>query len=427
MKFGSLDDWLAWQESLHPSGIELGLDRVREVYRRMDLAPPPVTITVGGTNGKGSCVALLDAMLRQAGYHVGSYTSPHLARYNERVCLDGRAVSDETLMTAFQRVEAARQGTLLTYFEFGTLAALAVFSEASPDVVVLEVGLGGRLDAVNILDADATLVTTVDLDHAAWLGDDRESIGREKAGIFRAGQAAVYGAGDPPQSVLDAAKMLGAPLWVSGRDYRYKLTPEGWDWESSEGARTGLPLPRMRGRHQVQNAAAVLAVLQRLKERIPVDQHAVRAGLLSADLAARVDVRPGTPTLVIDVAHNPQAAHALADNLRRLPRQGRLLAVFGALADKDVEGVVRPLSGCVDHWYLGSIEDDRGLGGDALVDRAAGLLVGATRYGSVVEAFDVAVAAAAEQDVVLVFGSFMAAGAVLRDRLGAINDGGSND
>ena len=427
MKFGHLHDWLTWQESLHPSKIELGLDRVREVYLRMGLALPAVVITVGGTNGKGSCVALLDAILRHAGYRVGSYTSPHLARYNERVCVDGRAVSDEALMTAFQQVEDARQGTLLTYFEFGTLAALAVFSATSPDVLVLEVGLGGRLDAVNILDADATLVTTVDLDHAAWLGDDRESIGREKAGIFRTGQVAVYGADDPPQSVLDAAKTLGALLWVSGRDYRYRLTPEGWDWESSEGARTGLPLPRLRGGHQVQNAAAVLAVLQRLKDRVPVDQRAVRAGLLSAHLAGRFDVRPGAPTLVLDVAHNPQAAHALADNLRRLPRQGRLLAVFGALADKDVEAVVRPLSGCVEHWYLGSIAGDRGLGADALVDRAAGMLDGATRFGSVLEAFDAAVAAAAGKDIVVVFGSFMTAGAVLRDRLGGIDDAGFHD
>jgi len=427
VKFGRLDDWLAWQESLHPSRIELGLDRVREVQRRMALAPPPVVITVGGTNGKGSCVALLDAILRHAGYRVGSYTSPHLARYNERVCVDGCAVSDEVLMTAFQHVEDARKRTPLTYFEFGTLAALSVFSEACPDVLVLEVGLGGRLDAVNILDADAALVTTVDLDHAAWLGDDRESIGREKAGIFRTGQVAVYGADDPPQSVLDAAKTLGTLLWVGGRDYRYRLTPEGWDWGSGEGVRTGLPLPRLRGGHQVQNAAAVLAVLQRLKERIPVDQRAVRAGLLSAHLAGRFDVRPGAPTLVIDVAHNPQAAHALADNLRRLPRQGRLLAVFGALADKDIEGVVRPLSGSVDHWYLGSIEGDRGLGADALVDRAAGMLDGASRFKSVLEAFDAAVAAAAEEDVVVVFGSFMTAGAVLRDRLGVIHDAGFND
>ena len=229
MKYSRLADWLRWQESLHPSEIELGLERVGTLFGRLGLRPAPLVITVGGTNGKGSCVAMLDAILRGAGYRVGRYTSPHLARYNERICVDGREVGDERLMQAFQRIEDARGDLPLTYFEYGTLAAFEVFSREILDAAILEVGLGGRLDAVNVVDADVALVTTVGIDHTAWLGGDRDAIGREKAGIFRARRPAVFGGTDPPAALLKAASELGADLWVADRDYRVRQRSGAWD------------------------------------------------------------------------------------------------------------------------------------------------------------------------------------------------------
>ncbi len=412
MKFGRLSDWLEWQETLHPSRIELGLDRVRRVHQRLGLNSTPVVIAVAGTNGKGSCVALFDAILRAAGYRVGCYTSPHISRYNERICIDGEPVDDKRLMAAFQCVEDARQDTELTYFEFGTLAAFEIFCRASLDVAVLEVGLGGRLDAVNVVDADLALVTTIGLDHTQWLGDDLESIGREKAGIFRRGVSAVYGAEDPPRSLLDAAEALDVPLWIPGRDYRYEVSVSGWQWHSHEGKRLGLPMPSLRGGHQLQNAAAVLAGLQRLGKSLPVDQRAIRSGLLSVRLPGRFDVRPGSPTLVLDVAHNPQAVCALAANLQRVERRGRLFAVFGALDDKDIQGMVAPLAASIDRWYLGRVEGQRGLDAWTLADRAGKNLDTARKCDTIDDAFDAALEDADPDDLVVVFGSFLVVAAI---------------
>jgi dihydrofolate synthase/folylpolyglutamate synthase len=310
-----LAGWLAYLEGLHPKSIAMGLDRVRAVHARLGLELACPVVTVGGTNGKGSTCAMSDAILRAAGYSVGVYTSPHLLRYNERVVIDGRAASDAELVEAFHAIEDARTATsppvALTYFEFGTLAALWLFARAKPDAVILEVGLGGRLDAVNVVDADVAVLTSIDLDHQDYLGDTREAIGREKAGIFRAGRPAVCGDPEPPRSVIDHANAVGAPLLRIGVDYG--ATPEGtqWRYHGPGGARVGLPYPALRGAYQLGNAATVLAALGTLKDRLPVSSGAIRDGLVNVTLAGRFMVLPGRPVIVLDVAHNPHAARAV--------------------------------------------------------------------------------------------------------------------
>jgi dihydrofolate synthase/folylpolyglutamate synthase len=413
-----VDAWLQGQAGLNPREIELGLDRVRKVWQGLgSLRPAPRLITVGGTNGKGSCAALLEAILRAAGYRVGCYTSPHLVRYAERVRVDGAPVEDARLLAALQRVAAVRAGTPLTYFELGTLAAFEIFAAAGLDVAVLEVGLGGRLDAVNVVDPDAALVMTVALDHQDWLGADRESIGREKAAIFRTGLPAVCGDGDPPRSLLAHARGIGADLWLRGRDFTFERTAECWDWRGRHAQRRSLPLPILRGPHQLDNAAAVLATLESVAAALPVDQRAVREGLLSVRLGGRFEVRRiDQVEWVLDVAHNTQAAGALRANLavQRVP--GQTLAVLAMLAGKDVAGVASALQGAVDFWHLASLDDPRGLPGDRL---AAGLRdsVSAARlalHPDVPAALQAAAAAARPGDRILVFGSFVTVGEALR-------------
>jgi len=425
----SLDDWLAWQQRQHPDAIALGLDRVRIVRDRLGVAQPaPVAITVGGTNGKGSTVAFLDAMLRAAHLRVGTCTSPHLLRYNERVRIDGMPVSDAALVDAFARIEAARGDVPLTYFEYGTLAALLIFAGQSLDVAVLEVGLGGRLDAINVVDADAAIVTSVDLDHQEWLGHDRDAIGREKAGIFREGRPAIVGDRDPPAGLLDAARKAGARVLVAGRDFdAMRVSDDAWKWhglaeESEAAAWIDLPRPALRAPVQTDNAAAAIAALRALRHRIAWNADAIAAGVRGAHAAGRVHRFAGPPEVVVDVAHNPQAARALADWLREEPAAGRTLAVFGALADKDVEGIVRAFAGCVDGWFLAGLdrESPRGL---RLADlRARVATAGRARVEG--EADDVRTAlaaargAAGEGGRVLAFGSFFVAAAAL-DAMGA--------
>lgn len=408
MRFSNLADWLLWQESLNPKEIDLGLDRVREVWARLASEPPRfAVVTVAGTNGKGSSVAMLESILRCAGYSVGAYTSPHLLRYNERVRLGGLEVSDAALVAAFDAVDRARADVPLTYFEFGTLAALTLFRDAGIDIAVLEVGLGGRLDAVNIIDADVALVTSIGIDHVDWLGPDRESIGREKAGIFRSGRPAVCADPEPPASVTAYAAHIGAPLYRLGPDFNYGLEPGGWRWDGLGRSRAALPLPALRGGVQLQNAAAVLAVLELLAERFPVDQNAVRRGLLELVLPGRFQVLPGPVEWILDVTHNPDGAKVLADNLRQHPCAGRTLAVVGMLEDKDVEGVARVLGQVVDQWYAAGLSASRGMPGTRLAER-----LGAAAAAAVQPCDDVAAAcaqadaAASVGDRVLVFGSF---------------------
>jgi dihydrofolate synthase/folylpolyglutamate synthase len=401
MLFDNLDDWLDWQSRLHPKEIELGLERVSAVWRR--LHPQPLgckVITVAGTNGKGSCVAFLEAMLRTASYRVGCYTSPHLVRYNERVLIDGEPVSDRQLCEAFERIDQARGDTLLTYFEFGTLAALDLFAVAGLDVAVLEVGLGGRLDAVNIIDADVALITTVDIDHTDWLGQTRELIGREKAGIMRPGRPVVFAAGDMPDSIREYAGTLGARLLRAGLDYDWRRQDQGWEWLHGEHPRHSLPLPTMM-------------VLELLRDALPLDQRAVRVGLQEAQLPGRFQVLGRDPQVILDVAHNAQAARALAGNLGDMFCHGRTLAVFSMLADKEIEQVVEIMAPRIDEWYLFAIEAERA----APLARLEQVLdeqgIEASRrrsFGDVGAAFSAARAAAGEGDRIVVFGSFYAVG-----------------
>jgi dihydrofolate synthase/folylpolyglutamate synthase len=405
----SLDDWLVRIGRLHPRPIELGLDRVGAVWRRMGLTLPATVITVGGTNGKGSCVAMLEAMLRAGGYRVGTYTSPHLLRFNERVRVDGVEADDRTLCRAFEAVESARGEISLTYFEHVTLAALRVFAQTAPEVIVLEVGLGGRLDAVNILDADVAIVSTVDLDHQEWLGPDRDSIGREKAGIFRSGRAAVFGGDDPPAGLVKHADRLGARLLLAGRDFRARVREDGWDWEGLGRQRPGLPLPALRGSFQVRNAAAAIAALEAVSDRLPLSTVALREGLLDVRLPGRFDVFPGPITLIFDVAHNPEAARALAENLARHAADGgRTFAVFSMLRDKDIAGVARILAPQVAAWFYAPLDAARAATAEELAEGLAAAGVGAIAHGhsDLLAALAAAGSAARHGDRILVFGSF---------------------
>jgi dihydrofolate synthase/folylpolyglutamate synthase len=421
----TLTDWLDHQQRVHPNAIELGLDRVREVWRRLGApAPAPLVITIGGTNGKGSTVAFLEAMLAADGKRVGAYTSPHLLRYNERVRVLGRDADDALLVDAFERIEDACgadsiEPIALTYFEYGTLAALWIFSHARLDVALLEVGLGGRLDAVNLIDADAAIVTTIDLDHQDWLGADRDSIGREKAGIFRPGVPAIVGESDPPKALLDAATRIGARLQVAGRDFRFdrRAGRAGWHWRS-EGIELALPMPALAAPCQLANAAAAIAALAALRDRLGWNPVAIAQGVKAAQVGARLQHFAGEPELIVDVAHNPQAARALADWLRATPNAGRTLAVFGALGDKDVGGIVAALSGLIDAWYLAGLDLDspRGLSAEALQARLVAANAGGsavTAHANVPAALDAAHGAAQEGDRVLAFGSFFVAAAAL--------------
>jgi dihydrofolate synthase/folylpolyglutamate synthase len=411
----SLGDWLIRLEALHPSAIELGLDRVRRVKDAMGLAPAFPVLVVGGTNGKGSTCAYLEAILGAAGCRTGLYTSPHLLRYNERVRIAGREASDADLVRAFERVDAARGDTSLTYFEFGTLAAMRQFVDAQVDVAILEVGLGGRLDAVNVFDADAAVVTGVDLDHMEYLGDTREAIGFEKAGIYRAGRPAVCADPDPPASLLDHARRIGADLRCLGREFSAEATGGSWRYRGPAWRWHGLPLPAIAGPIQLRNAAGALAVLEAAQARLPVSEAAIRAGLLAARVAGRFQRIATRPEVIVDVAHNPDAARALAATLRANPVSGRTLAVVGMLADKDADGVIAALAGCVDAWWACTPGSPRARDAASLADSLRHHAVEArvAVEPDVKTALAAAREAAREDDRILVFGSFYTVAAVL--------------
>ena len=359
-RFASLDEWLRWQEQLHPAEIELGLERVAAVLaamgRRLEGIP---VVSVAGTNGKGSCVAMLESVYGAAGYRPGAYTSPHLLRYNERVRIAGKPVSDADLCRAFAAVDTARGALSLTYFEFGTLAAIYLFDEAGVDVALLEVGLGGRLDAVNIIDSDVALLTSVDLDHMDWLGPDRESIGREKAGIFRSGHPAVCADTAPPTSVLSEAGVLGADLLLAGRDYCWQHAGSGWRWQTGAGDALSLPYPALAGEVQIGNAAAVVQAVQCLQKRLPVSVDALGQGLQQVRCPGRCQRIPGPVEWLYDVAHNPAGALSLADFLATQSCRGKRRTVLGMLADKPAAEVIAILAEHTDEWYLVSLTGSR--------------------------------------------------------------------
>jgi dihydrofolate synthase/folylpolyglutamate synthase len=412
----NLADWLAFIERQHARPIDLGLERLRRVSDRLGQRQTCPLILVGGTNGKGSTCALLERILRCAGYRVGLYTSPHLLRYNERVLVAGRPADDETLCAGFARVEAARGDVPLTYFEFGTLAAWDIFAAEAVDAVILEVGLGGRLDATNLYDPDVAIVTTVDLDHMDYLGPDREAIGREKAGIYRAGKTAIYGDQAPPRSLLEHAAGIGADLWLIGRDFGFERQEGQWQYRSRAGRRSGLAHPALRGDRQLANASCVLAALDALRDRLPVAMQDIRRGLAEVELAGRFQVLPGRPTIVLDVAHNPQAARVLADNLGGMGYHPITWAVLGMLKDKDMCGVVEALRHRVDRWLPASLDGPRGATADELaaILAAAGVDADLPTFATPSQALAHAQEKAGGDDRILVFGSFHTVADVLR-------------
>ena len=420
----NLSNWLSHLEGLHPkgqAGIELGLDRIRQVKAALGQNQHCPVITVGGTNGKGSTCAYLENIIDRAGYKVGCYTSPHLLAYNERVRLNGRPVGDDALCAAFARVEAARLAAgnvTLTYFEFGTLAAWEVFAAAGVEALILEVGLGGRLDAVNVYEPDVAVVTTIALDHTDWLGADRESIGFEKAGIFRAGKPALCADPSPPQSLLDHAAAIGADLRLIGRDFGFERPSAEssenrlqWRWWCRSGEKLlkrSLAYPGLRGPTQLFNASLALAALEALGDKLPVTMQAIRPGLIETELAGRFQVLPGKPAIVLDVGHNPQAVKVLADNLSGMGFFNATYAVVGMLNDKDIVGALLPLKGKVDVWHAATLGGLRGTTAETLagIIAAAGLGGEVLCHASPAEAMQAAKGAAAESDRILAFGSF---------------------
>jgi len=412
----TLAAWLKYLETLHPKTIELGLERMAQVKQRLGLQPDFPVITIGGTNGKGSVCAMLEAILHAAGYKVGCYSSPHLLDYNERVRIDKQQADDAELCASFEAIERARGDISLTYFEFGTLAAMQCFIEHKVDVAILEVGLGGRLDAVNVFDSDCTAVTGVDIDHTDYLGNSREAIAFEKAGIFRRGKVAVFGDPDMPAAIADGAQQVGAQLWRLGEQFAYQAGSQQWDYRGPYDTRSSLPFPALRGVFQLNNACTALAVLDALKEKLPVSMEAVRRGLVEVSLPARFQVLPGRPQIILDVAHNPQAAYSLAHNLAAMPPAGRTLAVFAMLNDKDMAGVARALDKHVDLWLVAGIAVPRGTSAAELeqVLRAERVRGEIHTFPDVVAALQHARYEAAENDRIVALGSFYTVVDVMR-------------
>ena len=415
----TLDDWLAHCERLHPKTIDKTLQRVRSVRERLGLHFDVPVITVAGTNGKGSSCAMLESIARHAGYRTGLYIKPHLVHFEERCRIGGQSVAAEQLLPHFAAVEAARGDIALSYFEFTTLAIMRLLSLAELDVVILEVGLGGRLDAVNAVDGDCALITSIDLDHMDYLGPDRESIGFEKAGILRAGRPAVISDPVPPASVLRHAADVGADLWLVGRDFKHSGDRQQWSWSGRGRRHNALAYPALRGANQLLNASGVLAVFEALRERLPISAQAVRSGLATVELPGRFQIVAGQPVLVLDVAHNPQAAATLAFNLDQMGFYPRTHAVFGVMRDKDIAGMVARLAPLVDHWYLSDLPLPRAAPAEALEHvlrtQLPALAHAPSRHASPSAALRAALDAAAPADRIVVFGSFLCVGGVLKD------------
>ncbi len=453
----SLADWLHYLELLHPTEIDLGLERVKTVADELGvLKPSHKVITVAGTNGKGSVCAMLDSILRAGGYNVACYTSPHLIDYNERFRINGEFATDDQIIEQFNRIEKARGETSLSYFEFATLAALLLFNEAEIDVAILEVGLGGRLDAVNIIDADCSIVTSIDVDHTEYLGSDRNQIAWEKAHIYRSGKPAICADPQPPITLIDYAKAIGADLWIFGKDFNYSGDNQQWAYGGRSQRRNALSYPALRGANQLINASAAMAALESIRPDIVIPAHAIRLGLLHAVLPGRFQILPGDPIIILDVAHNPHSASALGHNLAAMPSVGKTHAVVGMFKDKDNVHTLLPLVEHVDNWYCASLSGTRGLTSKELSEQlkkaqqlasngnsctandstgysnehantkgnSPGVKPGVrarsvkgnvkiNEYNTVIQAFKAARKNSAANDRILVFGSFSSVGPVL--------------
>ena len=415
----TLQQWLDWCEQLHPVAIDMGLERVKTVADRMALHFDCPVITVAGTNGKGSTCAMLEAVLLQAGYKTGVYTSPHLVHFEERCRLHGESASSAAFAQAFAFVESVRGDVSLTYFEFSTLAILHLMSSAHLDVAILEVGLGGRLDAVNIIDTDCAVITSIDIDHTAILGLDRESIGFEKAGIMRAARPVIVSDPVPPQSVIDHAHALGAQLWQFGRDFNFSGDPQQWAWAGRDRRYSGMAYPALRGANQLINASGVLAALEALRQRIPVTAQAIRNGLAMVELPGRFQIVPGQPVLVLDVAHNPHSVAALAVNLDAMGFYPTTHAVLGAMADKDLLPMFKHVNPMVDKWYFTDLPLSRAATAAQLQllwqSQNTRKDVSSSVHVSPMDAFQAAIKSADPADRIVVFGSFHTVGGVLQE------------
>lgn len=422
-RFAALKDWLSFLEQGPRGGIALGLERVRIVASRMKIGFDCPVILVGGTNGKGSTCAMLESILTQAGYKTALYTSPHLLRFNERLRLEQKPVDDERLMASFEVVEAARGLETLTYFEFTSLAIFHAVMQERPDVLIAEIGLGGRLDAVNILDPDCSIVTAIDIDHAEWLGTSREQIAWEKAHIFRAGRPAICADPAAPQSLIDYAQTIGADLYVMGRDFNYAGDRQQWSCAIRGRRRAGLAYPALRGANQLLNASGVLAALEALRMSLPVSAQAIRQGFALLDLPGRFQVLPGQPCVILDVAHNPHAVAHLAANLDQMGFFPETYAVVGMLSDKDVASAFKAISPRIQHWMLCDLPGPRGLSAASLRERlveSCGLSVDVLGNPASIDCFSAPRQALAEargraqdNDRIVVFGSFLTVADVL--------------
>ena len=418
--FNNLNEWLSHLETAHPVGIDMGLSRINRVRDFLGLHFTCPVITVGGTNGKGSTCAFLESILMAAGYRVGCHTSPHLLSFNERARINSQMVSDAQLLQAFSEVEEARcrisDAPTLTYFEFTTLAIMDLFANANLDVVILEVGMGGRLDAVNIVDADCAIVTSIDLDHMAYLGNTREAIAFEKAGIFRTKASAICGDPLPPQTLIDHANAIGTDLWLMGRDYSFEGDKQQWGWHGRGKRFSGLSYPALRGANQLLNASAVIAALMAIHERLPVSAQDIRNGLALVELPGRFQVLPGKPTVVLDVAHNPHAAATLAQSMEAMAYHPYTYAIFGAMSDKDIDGVLKPMIDLVDYWYCTDLPTPRAASAKDLAKRIQGMGKEALIFSEPGKAFQSALDKASEGDRIMVFGSFYTVAGVMAYR-----------
>ena len=418
----TLPDWLAHCAGLHPKSMDLSLERTVQVAQRLGIQFKVPLINVAGTNGKGSTCAMIESVARHAGYRVGLYQKPELVRFEERCRINGEPVAADELVPHFAAVEAARGDIALTQFEFSTLAIARLLSLAPLDLVILEVGLGGRFDAVNAFDADVAVITSIALDHTEWLGPDRESIGFEKAGILRAGRPAVLSDPEPPASILKRAAELGVDLWRLGQDYNFQGDQQQWGWSGRGRRYSGLAYPALRGANQLLNAAGAIAALEALRDRLPITAQAVRVGLAMVELPGRFQIVPGQPTLVLDVAHNPQAVAALALNLDQMGFYPQTHAVFGAMRDKALVDLLRHILPVVTHWYLTALPTPRAASTDELAHALAAASAGraplaVSHHASPTAALAAAAAAAEPADRIVVFGSFYTVGGVLKDGL----------
>ncbi|MFA5923386.1 MAG: bifunctional tetrahydrofolate synthase/dihydrofolate synthase [Methylococcaceae bacterium] len=409
MHFDSLKDWLDWQESLHPLAIDMGLERTAQVYHALnpDCIKPP-TITVAGTNGKGSCIAYLEAIYRAQGYRVGAYSSPHILKYNERIKIDGKPVSDELICEAFARIESVRGNTSLSYFEFGTLAALDIFWRSGLDIQLLEVGLGGRLDAVNIVDPDVSLISSIGIDHVDWLGATREAIGQEKAGIFRAKTPAIVGDCNPPESLLQSAVDKDAQLYCIGKDFGYKKNTTDWDWFAGDLHIDQLPEPGLKGEHQYRNASAVILAVEVLAKSLPVSDMSIRTGLKNTLLPGRFQLINDKIPVLLDVGHNPEAVKTLVDYLNMTFPGKKIHAVFSMMKDKDIAGVLEIMNPVVYDWFFAPLTNPRAATEPLMREIFSQSSVARVSFGftGFAEAFNAAKNQAQEDDLLLVFGSF---------------------